>query len=494
MNDDDELNSRMLCHLCIGEEYLADEVSNKGDNATCFYCDRDGRCYSIGEIAERIDSAFEQHFRRTSDQPNDWQFSLLRDKESNYEWERDGVPVTDAIEAAADIPRAAAEDVQVILSDQYSDLEKEAIGEETEFSGETYYEERPASDGVWRESWRSFEQSLKTEARFFSRIAAGHLASIFDDIGSMATADGKPLIRLIGPGTNLASVYRARVFQSDDALVNALCRPDTELGSPPFRFSKAGRMNAAGISVFYGSTDPLGAIAEVRPPVGSQVAVAEFQILKPLKILDLTALVAVSVTGSIFDRAYGARMERAVFLRSLCQRITKPVMPDDEVFEYLATQAVADFLSTELEEPLDGILYPSAQVEGDILNIVLFQKSARVEEMDIPPGAVIRGNTVQFTDEGWETDYWVSERVPPAALVAEAKKSLSSMFDRDWTIGATDFYDNRDVREPSLRVIAQSIKVHVVQRIAVTVESHAVRRDRWEDASLKPPAPPEDPF
>ena len=33
-----------------------------------------------------------------------------------------------------------------------------------------------------------------------------------------------------------------------------------------------------------------------------------------------------------------------MFLRSLSGRITRPVMPDDEPFEYLATQAIADFL------------------------------------------------------------------------------------------------------------------------------------------------------
>jgi hypothetical protein len=33
--------------------------------------------------------------------------------------------------------------------------------------------------------WRGFENSLKTEARFFSRTAANHLASIFDGIDEL---------------------------------------------------------------------------------------------------------------------------------------------------------------------------------------------------------------------------------------------------------------------------------------------------------------------
>ena len=51
----------------------------------------------------------------------------------------------------------------------------------------------------------------------------------------------------------------------------------------------AGRMNARGISVFYGANDPLVALSEVRPPVGARVAIARFEIIRPIKLLDLTA-------------------------------------------------------------------------------------------------------------------------------------------------------------------------------------------------------------
>jgi hypothetical protein len=50
--------------------------------------------------------------------------------------------------------------------------------------------------------WRIFEDSLKTEARFFSRTAANDLTSIFDSIGELQTRDGRPLVVDAGPGTN----------------------------------------------------------------------------------------------------------------------------------------------------------------------------------------------------------------------------------------------------------------------------------------------------
>lgn len=64
---------------------------------------------------------------------------------------------------------------------------------------------------------------------------------------------------------------RARVFQSEDKLEMAMCRPDLQLGSPPALVAAAGRMNARGISVFYGANDPKAAIAEVRPPVEARL-------------------------------------------------------------------------------------------------------------------------------------------------------------------------------------------------------------------------------
>ena len=183
---------------------------------------------------------------------------------------------------AADMPENAAEDIQVILNEEHEDFDSAAAGEETEFCSDSYYEEKGASDQAWQQDWREFERSLKTEARFFSRTAAAHLVSVFQGIEEMSATDGRPLVIGAGPGTLLNAIYRARVFQSDERLEAALCEPDRQLGSPPPSLSGAGRMNARGISVFYGTNEPRVAIAEVRPPVGSQVAVARFEIVRLL--------------------------------------------------------------------------------------------------------------------------------------------------------------------------------------------------------------------
>jgi hypothetical protein len=100
-------------------------------------------------------------------------------------------------------------------------------------------------------------------------------------------------------------------------------------------------------------------------------------------------------------------------------------MPDDEAFQYLPTQAVADFLATQTEVQLDGIIFPSAQVAGQVMNVVLFHKAARVEMLDIPRGTEITARTGHHEEDGWETEYEVIEEVPPAQEKTKKKQEDS---------------------------------------------------------------------
>ena len=131
------------------------------------------------------------------------------------------------------------------------------------------------------EQWASFERQLRQEARFFSRTGIQILAETFDGVHEHKARDRRAAVIDAGPGFSLSAVYRARVFQSDVKLEEALKRPDLEIGPPPWRSAPAGRMNAQGISVFYGAIDVNTALAEVGPPVGSRAVTAEFQIIRP---------------------------------------------------------------------------------------------------------------------------------------------------------------------------------------------------------------------
>ena len=213
-------------------------------------------------------------------------------------------------------------------------------------------------------------------------------------------------------------------------------------------------MNAHGISVFYGATDPLVALAEIRPPVGSTVVVGRFELVRPVRLLDVEALRSVYVSGSIFDPEFIHRLARGKFLKWLSQRIVKPVMPDDQPFDYLATQAIADFLATDAKPPLDGIIYPSAQGKKGQCNVVLFHKAARIQRMDIPKGTRIAASLYNETEDLPETDYWVWEENPPEVTPAPPKPE-GFLFSSE-SLDSIDF-DAHDHRGAALKLDVESV-------------------------------------
>ena len=453
---------KYLCSACVDEEFLKAEIEREGKVKTCSYCACKGSAYSLADIAERIEQVMEEHFERTPEVSDDWPFNE----------DREGEPVEYVISDLAGIEEGVAGDIQAILESKHAIYDKDHWGEECEFHSDSHYQESDVNDRGWWLQWEHFKRSLQEEARFFNREAAEHLEALFEGIDALKTWRNRPMITMAGPGTKLRALYRARVFQSEPPLTEALRWPERHLGPPPAAIAGAGRMNPRGISVFYGATAEAIAIAEVRPPVGSQVLVGKFSIIRKLRLLDLTALKLVSETGSLFDPEFSRRLERAKFLRSLSEHMTRPVMPDDEATDYLPTQAIADFLSTGSELKLDGILFPSVQAESQGKNVVLFHKAARVKDRKLPLGTEVEVHTRTETSDGHEPEFVVWERTPKSA----PKVDLEFIFHRG---GMLDL--DREARQASLELDINSLRVHSVKRVRFRTESLPVSRHQIDE-------------
>lgn len=395
-------------------------------------------------------------------------------KETDYDWERKGEEVLYAIASAVEIDEAVAEDIRCILEERHYDHEPDQMGDKGPFDTSAHYEKRRIDDSDFQFAWSAFENSLKREARFFSRSAPTTLREVFENLAEAGTGDGRPALVTAGPGHALASLFRARVFQSDEKLRGALKRPDLEIGPPPFLAAAAGRMNARGISVFYGASDAGAALAEIRPPVGSRVVVGRFEIVRSIRLLDVEALRGIFEKGSIFDSGYLRKLQRAKFLESLSYQMTRPVMPDDEPFEYLVTQAIAEYLAAELK--LDGIIYPSAQVGNGHFNVVLFHHASCVELFDLPEGAEIDVHLDHMTEDGPEVDYRVWEKFPtsnPPFKQRERPQGNDPLNLGDFVWGGD--HDNRLM---TLKLEPESLQVHHVTRVDVIAVPHDVSRHR----------------
>ena len=479
--DMDEYGERRVCDNCVSDPYLAKQIESSGKEEPCLYCQDDEQpTWPLSEVAHWVETAFEQHYRRTSDEPDALQSMMQCDKESTYEFEREGDQTIWAIQYALNCSEALAADLQQYLEEKHSDWDAAMGGYECEFDSEAQYEAVLPSDGDWHRDWYRFEKELKSETRFFNKSAHDYLTSIFGGIDTMKTSSDNPVIVIAGPKSEdesspeMTGFYRARVFYSDIKLEEAMKRPDLELGPPPSEHAKVGRMNAHGVSVFYGADCADGALAEVRPPVGSQTLMGRFELLRQVRLLDFSELRSVSEAGSIFDPQYAERLSRERFLKSMKDRINRPVMPTDEEFEYLATQAVIDFLANGLPVELDGILFPSVQTNETTVNVVLFHRSSKVEKLDLPKDTELSVSTYMSTNEGHEPWYSVHEEVPSAEEQTKNDQDAGKYPKLLKHIDSGDLPDE----DLTLRLDMDSLQVMVVTQANYETNDHAVRRHR----------------
>jgi hypothetical protein len=197
------------------------------------------------------------------------------------------------------------------------------------------------------------------------------------------------LITIIGPGT---SIFRARIIEKNKVFEHK------DLTSPPLDNSKNNRMSPTGISFFYGGMDPETCIYEIQPSMAEEIAVAEFEVVKRLFILDLSTII--EHPRSIFDSEYSFDYEEHFrpFMEHFRLYISKPIRRFDKELEYVPSQVFTEFIAAQNFR--DNWLYiDESGNESDVfLNGVMFKSSIRAEGINI---TLFRGPDISkvFSDE-----------------------------------------------------------------------------------------------
>lgn len=236
--------------------------------------------------------------------------------------------------------------------------------------------------------WDKFCEVVTNSQRFTAFLRTGD--STHDDghpallMGRLADLlNNAFLVTELSAGTK---IYRSRLMLGDERFCHE------ELTSPPPEKTRNNRMSPAGISFFYGCLDIDTCVAEVRPSVGDRIGVGEFEVLRSLRVLDLSQPIEESI--SIFSEDYSFTYEEYLkpFLRHFVADIAKPIRPFESDILYVPTQAFTEFMrvhefcnpifsdpfgegvSVEGEPPfhVDGIRYKSSLRSGGT-NIVLFR-------------------------------------------------------------------------------------------------------------------------
>lgn len=378
-----EGDDRRLCRACTTSAWLRKEMVNNGSLGDCAFCDNENEPgLPLHVVASFVDQAFEDHFDQTPEEPSSWEYAVSGGDTSD--WDRPGDEIQYVIEDVVGVNDEVAEELRDLLADHHYDHEDAKMGIELPFSKRSQYARKATDDLHVHSSWLALENELKHSRRFFSPHIKARLDFVFGSVVSHTTTDGHPVVVVVGPNQAIDHVFRGRPIKGKSELQPVLARPECELGAPPPALARANRMNPTGVPALYGARTSAICLSELRQPVGREVVIARFDIIRNLRLLDVDALASVRTVKECLDPTHLEECQRVEFFKRLSKRITRPVMPDDEPLEYLITQVIAEYLA--VHHDLDGMLYGSVQADEPRANIVLFPHATTVEPIAWPVG------------------------------------------------------------------------------------------------------------
>ena len=468
-----------VCNNCVKDPILSGEIKEQGKYGICDNCGKPGETTVLKDLAERIHHVLQEHFRLTPGYPEE-PMELFLYKEDK--WERRGDPTDILISDIAGLDEPISEELVSLLSEKHT-YEEAKDGVENPYDSDAMYEEHEAFDVGFLIAWNEFQKEIQSKSRFFSATAENVLANIFEGLDALGTRGNPSIIRIIDPDDQDGYVWRGRAAHSRQELADIVKAPVKELGPPPPHAAKAGRMNADGISVFYGALEKSTCISELRPPVGSSVIIGKFNVIRSVKLLDLGALADAYVNTSYFDSKFLEHKSRAAFLKNLVNEISRPVAPKDEGIEYLATQVVAEFLAHKASPTMDGIIFPSSQTEGKGWNVVLFNHARTVEAYDLPVNSTIEVSFPSGPPEDYEDmldeAIFVDETVPSNPSGGEpppskeTKRPLSTAHFIEYLLQEPD-----DDPESTLQLDVDNLEVFETTGITYSTNSRWLIRTR----------------
>jgi hypothetical protein len=351
-----------ICSECFDDEHLRERVRREGAVDECRVCNeqREGitvgqlgkilepimrDCLQVGEPVRDITVEGELYYRQLGDTLEAWVQEFLG---KHYDFEDE---IVDAIVAA----------------DDYNPRD----GDGPFWDNTQSYERVQYFSGDYHVRWRETLADVKHRRRFFSEKARLFFTELFAGVEDLYVAGKRrtPVVRRLRMGT---CFYRARVVTNTSKFKEMLENPLKHIGPPPAADARAGRMNAEGVSVFYGSLKAKTCLAEMRPAIGSYIALIELTTTRKLRVLDFSRLdrARSSKNLSFFQPDFRMETARRQFLSLLHTLIAQPITPGRES-DYLITQTMAEFLSHVVKPAFDGIIFQSAQQHGGT-NVVLF--------------------------------------------------------------------------------------------------------------------------
>jgi len=442
-----------ICPRCITDPDLSSLVAAEAhEYNACDYCNRYQPAVEIDFVAQLCHSVIEIFFENSS------QTTAVVYFDRNPA----GEDLNSLLKRLVGAPSDAIEEIEQSLKKIWIEID----GDESIYGDDPWFVPSLGYGGTELHSaWTDMEMSLRNEARYINPKVSETLDSIFGEIDSDLTPAGLSVVTDAGPDFLYQKLYRARVFQSEKDIQKALSHPERFMGAPPTGVASSGRMNAAGQPAFYGATSIETALSEVRPPVGSWVIIAQFAIIRPLRLLNLNLISQLNFhpQEKYFDSESAKIFQRHAFLRELSRILVRPVMPELQEKNYLITQVVADYLAMHPKLSLDGIIYPSVQhgcgaqsSSGD--NAVLFHKAAITINADNEGGTA---RVDLYEDDNYESGPYSDRMLQPTILYVDENFE-------DRILPFQMYSYNRPA--PGLKLIRDSIEIHKILAVDIRTD------------------------
>lgn len=199
-------------------------------------------------------------------------------------------------------------------------------------------------------SWNEFSEEIRYSFRYFPRVVPNRelLEEAFLDRSVKISED--------------TELFRARIAPSGERF------GAEEMGAPPSHLATAGRANPSGIPYLYLALKEETCVYETRPGHLTDICLGTFHPLRPLRVLDLKTI----EHPDFFDNDPGGRQAFFRYLRSLSEKLSRPVRASDDPVEYIPTQYLCEFARSI---DLDGVIFASSLHRGGT-NVVLFDQEA----------------------------------------------------------------------------------------------------------------------
>ena len=218
-------------------------------------------------------------------------------------------------------------------------------------------------------SWKSYSNFANRVRKHRRYVWDAEVKAFLDTL--LATVRGRD--RKLDKGSIFYRAQRGVQYDAHDGLLD-ISAHNADRMKPQGDRVREGRVNPVGIPVLYLATSAQTAISEVRPWIGSELSVAQFELSRDLKAIDLSVghgksmHTYLTLAQLVNDESPSPeKKEKAVWI-AVDNAFSNPIDLSDNITDYVPTQILAELFYAN---DYDALIYRS-HFGKEGFNIALF--------------------------------------------------------------------------------------------------------------------------